>query len=381
MSGGGRLFRNRAAGNPAVGNRAVGVRNGVIAVALVGAAIAAAVAAPLPGQAAAGGESPSTRRAAPARVAVRSVRHTSRSTGARPAATAGLQRAFITVDGVRREYLESVPPALRGPAPLVLAFHGLWSSATEFARQSGLVEATRSAGEVLVLPESSGAAFNDGRLGPRGPRDDAFAVALLDRFEQAGLVDAQRVTVAGFSNGAGMAMQLADAHPDRVAAVVSVDGEMIRASYAPRPTGPVEAVLVHGTADRVQPWLGRRRWGADLPAYVSVLATVDAWVRADGCGRREITSPGPHPAGSARVALSVVAPPGVLAPVTAYRWAPGPSGAGVTFYRITGMGHQWPVSTRSAVHHGDQLAGVGAAAIVVRTALTASREGRRTVVG
>lgn len=352
----------------------------LVAVGLTGAAIAAPVVAPLPGHAAAGSDTVTTRGPAPTGIAPGSAHAASRSAGARPVAPYGLRPAFLTVDGVRREYLESVPPALHGPVPLVIAFHGLWQTAAGFARQSGLVAATWAAREVLVLPESSGGAFNDGRLGPHGPRDDAFAIAIMDRLERSGLVDAERVTVAGFSNGAGMAMQVADAHPDRVAAVVSVDGEMIRASYAPRPTGPVEAVLLHGTADRVQPWLGRHRWGADMPAYVSVLATVDAWVRADGCGRRNVTVPGPHPAGSTRAVPSVLTPPGVVAPVTAYRWAPGRSGAGVTFYRISGMGHLWPVSSEAALRPGDQLAGVSAAAVVVRTALTASREGRRTVL-
>ena len=69
-----------------------------------------------------------------------------------------------------------------------------------------------------------------------------------------------------------------------------------------------------------------------------------------------------------------------VAPVTATRWAPGRTGAGVTFYRITGMGHRWPVTTEAADHTGDQLAGVSAAAIIARTASTASREGRTTVM-
>lgn len=363
------------------GGSAVTVRNGLIGVSLVGAAVTAAVVAPLPGLAE-GGSNMATvavRSPSPGARLPGSLGPGIRATGTRPSDTGVLRRGVITVDGVRRDYLASVPASIHGPAPLVIAFHGLWSTAAGFAAQSGLVAATRDAGEVLVLPESSGAAFNDGRLGPRGPQDDAFAIALMDRFEESGLVDPERVTVAGFSNGAGMAMQIADAHPDRVAAVVSVDGEMIRASYAPRPTGPVEAVLIHGTADRVQPWLGRRRWGADLPAYVSVLATVDAWVRADGCGRRAATFPGPQPAGP-EPPPSVAAPPGVPAPVIAYRWAPGRSGAGVTFYRVRGLGHRWPVSSPAAVRAGDQLAGVGAAAIIVRTALTASREGRRTVL-
>jgi polyhydroxybutyrate depolymerase len=372
----------RSAGTHVVGASA-------LVVALLAAALVGAVLAPVPGGVAAAGTSPDTSvgvRSTTTRPASAARHREVRPSSNRPR----LRASSILVDGVRRQYLESVPAGLRAPAPLVIAFHGLFQTASSFARQTGLLAATAAAHEVLVLPQSQGPAFNDGRLGPRCPHDDAFAIALIDRLERTGIVDSERVTVAGFSNGAGMAMQIADAHPDRVAAVVSIDGEMIRASYAPRPTGPVEAVLVHGTADRIQPWLGRRGWGYDFPAYVSVMATVDAWVRADGAGRRQVTYPGapsglgPHAsagrAAVARLRASRVVPPGVVAPVTATRWAPGRTGAGVTFYRITGMGHRWPVTSAAADYDGDQLAAVSATAIIVRTASTASREGRTTVM-
>lgn len=280
----------------------------------------------------------------------------------------------VRIDGVVRRYLLSVPAGVTGRAPLVVAFHGLGEQAAAFAAQTGLVAATRAAGEVLVLPESEGPAFNDGRLGPGGPADDTFALTVIRRLVAAGRVDPERVTVAGFSNGAGMAMQLADTHPETVAAVVSIDGSMIAALGAPRPTGPVEAVLLHGTADRIQPWDGRHARGITWPSYVPVLATVHAWVRADHAGLpvrstvRSALRSGPAAADSS---------PG---PVGVTRWAPGPSGAGVTFYEVHGMGHRWPVSARPALRSSnDALEGVSATAVVVATAATAGREGTRTV--
>ena len=120
-----------------------------------------------------------------------------------------------------------------------------------------LVAATRAAGEVLAMPESSGPAFNDGRLGAWGPADDVFAIAIIRQLAGSGSADPRRITVAGFSNGAGMAMRLAAEHPGLVAAVVSVDGELLAGAGAPRPTAPVRIYLVHGTADLMQPWSGR----------------------------------------------------------------------------------------------------------------------------
>jgi polyhydroxybutyrate depolymerase len=240
----------------------------------------------------------------------------------------------IRVGGLLRRYLLSVPPSRRGRAPLVVAFHGLRQQAGPFAEGTGLVPATRAAGQILALPESDGPAFNDGRLGPGGPRDDAFTMALVDHLVGLGLADPHRVVVAGFSNGAGMAMEVAATHPRRVSALVSVCGELIDAPGAPRPTGPVPAYLLHGTDDPVQPWPGRPSAGPLWPAYISEPATVAAWVRADGVGR-----------GTTR---ELPGEPGRDA-VTIQSWAGGSSGAAVTLYVVHGMGHRWASAEKNTV--------------------------------
>jgi polyhydroxybutyrate depolymerase len=263
---------------------------------------------------------------------------------ARPAGTSWRS---VRVDGVLRRYLLSAPAGRRTPAPLVVAFHGLGQRAGAFAAANGLVPATRTAGQVLVLPESSGPAFNDGRLGALGPQDDAFAVAVVRQLTGSGVADPRRVVVAGFSNGAGMAMEVAATHPHLVAAVVSIDGELIDGAAAPRPAGAVQAWLVHGTADLVQPWGGRSSAGPTWPAYVSESRTAQLFAQAAGAGTptSKLIAGGP---GRRRV--------------TVQTWAPGRAGTGVTLYAIQGMGHVWPVGARDTVD---------ATALVVHAAATA----------
>jgi polyhydroxybutyrate depolymerase len=291
----------------------------------------------------------------PSAAAPRTSAHASSgAAGPGQAKPAGTVWESVRVDGQLRRYLLSVPPGLRTRAPLVLAFHGLGQRAGSFAAATGLVPATRAAGQVLALPECLGPAFNDGRLGARGPRDDAFATALIDRLAGTGLIDPRRVVITGFSNGAGMAMEVAGRHPRAIAAVVSIDGALIAAPGAPRPTGPVPAYLVHGTADRIQPWDGRRAAGPTWPAYISQPATVAAWVRADGAGTT-----------SART----IAGADGHGDVTVHSWAPGPSGAGVTFYVVAGMGHRWPLVTSGPGGRGRDA--IDATAIVVQTATSA----------
>jgi polyhydroxybutyrate depolymerase len=233
----------------------------------------------------------------------------------------------VRVGGRQRSYLLSVPPSDQ-PAPLVVAFHGLFQTARLFAAQTGLVTATRNAGLVLAIPESDGPAFNDGRLGATGPQDDAFTLALVDELVAARVADPRRVVMTGFSNGAGMAMSVACAHPEAVAALVSVDGSLMDGAGSPRPTAPVRTFLVHGTADKVQPLEGRAARGPLMPAYIPVPATVAAWVDAAGLG-----------------APMVERRPGSLGrgPVEVSTWSPGESGVGVVSYLVTGMGHVWPL--------------------------------------
>lgn len=258
----------------------------------------------------------------------------------------GTTTCTVRVAGKQRTYLLSVPPSDQ-PAPLVVAFHGLFQTARVFANQTDLVPATRSAGVVLALPESDGPAFNDGRLGASGPQDDAFTLALVDELVAAHLVDPRRVVLTGYSNGAGMAMALACAHPEAVAALVSVDGSLMDSKGAPRPTAPVHTVLIHGNADKIQPWEGRPAKGPILPAYISVPKTIAAWVDVAGAG----------PATVDRL-------PGSLgrAPVEISTWAPGKSGVGVVSYIVSGMGHIWPVG------ESDNL---DATTVVVHAATTA----------
>lgn len=242
-------------------------------------------------------------------------------------------RCSVEVAGVLRTFVLSVPPKA-GRAPLVVAYHGLHQTAETFAALTGLIPASRAAGLVLALPESSGPAFNDGRLGPSGPDDDAFTLALVRQVVSARFADPQRVVVTGFSNGAGMAMEVAARHPHEVSALVSVGGSLIDAPGAPRPSGAVRAYLVHGAADPVQPWHGRPAGGPLWPAYLPVPATVAQWVAAAGAGPETVER---LPTGSGRAVVAVST------------WASRQGGAEVVSYVVDGMGHVWPSGVAESI--------------------------------
>ncbi len=103
------------------------------------------------------------------------------------------------------------------PAPLVLALHGITSN----GRSWDAVERELGDEVRLVAPDQRGRADAAGWGGPYGiARHAADALDLLDR------EGVQRAVVSGHSMGAYVAARLAADHPERVSALVLVDGAL-----------------------------------------------------------------------------------------------------------------------------------------------------------
>jgi pimeloyl-ACP methyl ester carboxylesterase len=102
-----------------------------------------------------------------------------------------------------------------GEGPIVLAVHGITSN----HRSWGVVAAALDAHVTLVAPDLRGRGRSNELPGPYGIADlGEDLVAVLDHLR----VD--RATVAGHSMGGFVATSLAVHHPDRVKALVVVDG-------------------------------------------------------------------------------------------------------------------------------------------------------------
>src|SRR4051812_9332937 len=84
----------------------------------------------------------------------------SSSKGCGAAATPGVTRKTIDIDGVTREYLLEIPPGYKARrlAPLIFNFHGLGSNMNEQAAYTNLNVKGASAGYVVITPNGSGTA-------------------------------------------------------------------------------------------------------------------------------------------------------------------------------------------------------------------------------
>jgi polyhydroxybutyrate depolymerase len=153
--------------------------------------------------------------------------------------------------------------------------------------------------------------------------DVAYVRAVLDDVLARNPIDAKRIYVAGFSNGAALALRVAVDLSERIAAVAAAAGHLWRKDVAP--VRPVPLLYMIGDQDPIVPPAGgvvHSPWGKDhtLPP---VRETIELWARWLGCpGTPQI----------------VPAPPGVRTE----RFGPGRGGSEVLFCTVAGGGHVWP---------------------------------------
>lgn len=196
------------------------------------------------------------------------------------AAAKGVLAKKVTVFGKSRSYTLVVPASYAPEIsqPLVYVLHGHGGSGAQ-ARASFDLEGP-SAGKALFLyPDGLGGGWDlDSETGKN--RDVAFFDAMLAQVQSEYCVDLHRVFLAGFSNGAYMANQIACRRAERVRAVVTHSGggpydNTAGAKYDDHGhlecAKPVGSLVIHGTADgTVVPGEGQK--------------SIDHWTAANHCG-------------------------------------------------------------------------------------------------
>jgi polyhydroxybutyrate depolymerase len=178
---------------------------------------------------------------------------------------AGKREIVIESGGLERSFLLNVPAsAVAGsPAPLVLVFHGVGSTAGAFLAVSGFAEGAAAAGTITATGQGYGRSWNAGACcDPAvadGIDDVLFAQDMIARVAEEYCIDEERVFATGFSNGGAMAFKLACDIPGVFAATAPVGG-----AVATRCT-PEEAkslLIINAIQDPVVPFvLGEAAFG------------------------------------------------------------------------------------------------------------------------
>jgi len=226
--------------------------------------------------------------------------------------------------GEEREAVVHVPDSYSSDraVPLVLNFHGFGGTAASHMEWADMRPQAAEEGFILVYPQGS---LLDGEphwnTSPPGPDnkssadDFGFVEALIDEISGPYAIDADRIYVAGYSNGAMFSFGLACYRSDLVAAVASVSGAMLDDVGELCTPPPTSVITLHGTADEVLSYDGGI-------GFRSAEGVVDYWLDVNGIEAEPETDAGANQ-------------------VESFRYLGGVSGTEVHHHRVVGGGHVW----------------------------------------
>ena len=166
----------------------------------------------------------------------------------------------IMVDGIEREYFLQLPTnyndsndGMAAPAtvageswPIVLAYHGYSGSLENWLGDTPFYDLAEVIGDGAIIVAPNGLADTNGLRSWGAANDFLFFEALLDDLDAGGIrYDANRIFLAGHSNGAGHANELACRFGDTIRAIAVAAGSLIRTECI----GSVATLLMQGSND------------------------------------------------------------------------------------------------------------------------------------
>ena len=227
------------------------------------------------------------------------------------------------------------------PPPVFVLLHFLDGSSSEMANLIEISKLVRDRGAWVLLPQAIEGNWNHtpnladslgglgaidlhaGLVGFSAVDDVGFLAKMIDTLTARHGLDARRVYMGGYSNGALMTVRFACERPEKIAGGAVV-GATMRNTQAPKcmPARAVPMLYINGTADQVAPYAGG-------PTSLSADAALALWVQANGCNPTPQTS-----------TLPDTTPDGTTTQRRAWRGCA--EGVGVDHYTVQNGGHTWP---------------------------------------
>lgn len=232
----------------------------------------------------------------------------------------------ITVGDRERRYKVVAPLDIDDgeELPAVIVLHGLGVSAEGISRAADWRQAVERDRFLAVFPQGEANSWN---MGPCclpaslvGVDDESFLEEVVARLQARPDVDADRLYLSGFSNGALMVYDFTCGHPGVFAAIAPMAGSNLSRCT---PQEPTSLLHQHSDPDSVVPYdgglsFGQLIAGADFP---DVPSSVARWAEQSGC------DPGPDEEEDDDVER--------------FTWTGCPDGVEVELIRVPGKGHVW----------------------------------------
>src|SRR5579859_2349259 len=184
-----------------------------------------------------------------------------------PSLSGMVAKGSLEAGGLTRTYQTYLPKDLPKGAPLVLVLHGAGESSRDIRIETGYAFerlADRS-GFAVAYPDGFEGMWNacnasdDSEASHRDIDDVGFLSALADKLADEAGIDTGKVFATGVSDGGEMVIRLALQAPRRYRAVAPVAANLEAPDNfkcKPPTQGATSMLLVHGTADRLEPFEG-----------------------------------------------------------------------------------------------------------------------------
>lgn len=228
----------------------------------------------------------------------------------------------ISVGGHDRTYRLYKPKGLAASAPLVVMLHGGFGSGAQAEKSYGWDELADSSKFVVAYPDGLNRAWNVngggccGKPAKEGIDDVGFITAAVADIGRNVGIDPARVYATGISNGGIMSYTLA-CQTTVFAAIGPDSATQLNACESPH---PASVMHIHGTADRLIRYDGKRGAGVAHIKGPPVLQLNAFWRNVNHCGAPAVTTSGSVTTSTAGC----------------------PEGRSVVLITVDGGGHQWP---------------------------------------
>ncbi len=191
---------------------------------------------------------------------------------------------YIQVDNLKRAYNLHIPSSYNSkkPVPLVLAFHPVGGSGKDMEEITGFNAIADKQGFIVAYPDAVAKHWDSRRSNaPETTNDIGFISVLIQELSQQYKIDANRIYVVGFSNGATFAQRVGCELSDKVTAIAAVASSMpSNLARTCKPTKPLPVLMINGTKDEAFPYYTAGK------ALLSLSDTVKFWTTHNRCSTK-----------------------------------------------------------------------------------------------
>lgn len=180
-----------------------------------------------------------------------------------------------------------------GPHPAVVYLYGSLGNSAEKMGYDNFVRAFTDRGFAVIVPAGLNKRYVGGIIGsgwflrnsraPKDRDDAAFVAEVLDDAASRQFIIRNRVLMAGMSNGAFLAWEIACHEPHLAAAYAPVAGGYL-GKMPSNCSGPVKILHTHGRSDNIVPLNPDKAWRSGGESMMPLDDSLDQMAREGGCG-------------------------------------------------------------------------------------------------